>query len=258
MTRAEREEFLRRYLEGEMNLEQEHDFLIQAALDKELRHELKAQQTIDKAFRKDRVVDPSAYASLQMSVSALLASPVREIRPTPANSASLPGRLFGREGQRWMLGGLVGAALLGGALLLGLPDREEQTVPRPPQVVTQSVVRPQNVESAEIGRDHGAVLPAEVKEQRERTVADVSGAARSRPAALSAPASAPSPSARSGRDLEQRTIAVAPAEIDSTTEMPAAVAPAITSAPLDSAARSVDPTETRDSIGIGIRLQWKN
>lgn len=73
MTRIEREELLRRYLSGEMNLEQEHEFFIQVALDKELRHELKAQQTIDRAFQKDRVVNSSAYAPIQDKVAGILA-----------------------------------------------------------------------------------------------------------------------------------------------------------------------------------------
>lgn len=145
MTRVEREELLRRYLEGEMSLEQEHDFIIQVALDKELRHELKAQQTIDRAFRKDRVVDPSAYASLQSAVSAMIAAPAATAEPASAvaGTASIYARFLGKEVQRWTLGGIAGLALLGGVLLFGLPDGEEhvpaarqEVVPEHPNVYT--------------------------------------------------------------------------------------------------------------------------
>lgn len=75
MTRTEREELLRRYFDGEMSLEQEHDFFIEVALDKELRHGLKAQQEIDAAMKADRSnPTPAEYASLQSGLAGVLAA----------------------------------------------------------------------------------------------------------------------------------------------------------------------------------------
>ena len=75
MTRIEREELLRRYFDGEMSLDQEHDFFIEVALDKELRHGLKAQQEIDAAMKSDRSnPTPAEYASLQSGLAGMLAA----------------------------------------------------------------------------------------------------------------------------------------------------------------------------------------
>ncbi|MGE3799435.1 MAG: hypothetical protein AB7H80_00280 [Candidatus Kapaibacterium sp.] len=103
MNRIEREELLRRYLEGEMNLQGEHDFFIQVALDKELRHELKAQQTIERAFQKDRVSDSVNYSTIQAGVTAMLAtlpqSPAEaesvEAPPSKSTKSNLYRYLFG-------------------------------------------------------------------------------------------------------------------------------------------------------------------
>lgn len=131
MTRIEREELLRRYLNGEMGLEQEHDFLIQVALDKELRHELKAQQTIDRAFQKDRVVDPSSYASLQGKVAMMLTTVAQEpnIAQNPAGKSSAPSLRFGR----WVaVSALLLSLLIGGYALFqnnSVPEYSERAVP---------------------------------------------------------------------------------------------------------------------------------
>ena len=75
MQKGSREELIRRYLEGEMSVAEEHDFLIDAAVDRDLRLELSAQQTIDRAFAKDRPsVDPEQYDLLQQNVQGFLAA----------------------------------------------------------------------------------------------------------------------------------------------------------------------------------------
>ncbi len=132
MTRIEREELLRRYLNGEMGLEQEHDFLIQVALDKELRHELKAQQTIDRAFQKDKVVDPSSYASLQGKVAMMLTTVAQEPNAAQASvgKSSAPSLRFGR----WVVAGaLLLSLLIGGYALFqntsSVAEYSERAVP---------------------------------------------------------------------------------------------------------------------------------
>ena len=128
MNRIEREELLRRYLEGEMNLQQEHDFFIQIALDKELRHELKAQQTIEKAFRKDGSYDMTGYGSVQTNVAAMLASLPSPASASPALQPLRPSRTGGRGG--WILAGTASAILTVGTFLaLQLTDGSQAAGP---------------------------------------------------------------------------------------------------------------------------------
>lgn len=115
MTRVEREELLRRYLEGGMSLDQEHDFFIQVALDKELRHELRAQQTVDKAFQKDRIVDPSEYAVLQRNVSTMLAGMSPAVQSAGAAGASRLNTGIGHSG-KWQAAGLLLIGMVAGVL----------------------------------------------------------------------------------------------------------------------------------------------
>lgn len=254
MTRAEREEFLRHYLEGEMNLEQEHDFLIQAALDKELRHELKAQQTIDRAFQKDRVVDPSAYASLQASVAGMIAAPVAAPRPASAEAGSLIGRFFSKGGGRWMFGGMLGVALLGGILLFGVPDDKETVTSTPQKSVSSSVEQP-TMNAIKNSSSTSSTLQGDT-----HTQADQAGIEAATPTSifpLSSSASARSASNTSQRNIPSRSAVLTPANTDLENAKSAAVvqSPAVHT-PIDSAATPVH-AEMDDSIGIGVRLQWK-
>ncbi len=73
MQRSERERLLRRYMEGKMSVAEEENFLIEVALRKEVRLELAAQQTIDRALAKDRqAIDPNLYGLLQRDVERSL------------------------------------------------------------------------------------------------------------------------------------------------------------------------------------------
>jgi hypothetical protein len=72
MTRLERDALIDRYLGGDMSPAEEQDFFIQAAVDKDLRRELKAQQTIASAIRKDSVLPPEDHLAVQVHVAAML------------------------------------------------------------------------------------------------------------------------------------------------------------------------------------------
>ncbi len=122
MTRVERERLIRAYVEGEMSLREEHDFLINVALDSELRLELKAQQTIDSAIRKDRLPDPARVMQLQNEVAAMLAAAGggaphtgRPADTPPSHTPVGNSRSAWRRTLLW-LGGLMGT----GAIVAGL------------------------------------------------------------------------------------------------------------------------------------------
>ena len=82
MTRSEREHIIQRYLSGEMSSAEEGDFFIQVALDRELRHDLQAQQTIESAFRKEREAERVGHTALRTRVASMLAA-----GPPPAPSS---------------------------------------------------------------------------------------------------------------------------------------------------------------------------
>lgn len=121
MTQIEREELLRRYIDGQMSLEQEHEFFIEVALDKELRHGLKAQREIDEAMQADRgQPTPSEYASLQSSLATVLAAtpgaiPVHATSGTASSSASASALSTG-----WTVSGLAVAISVAGASVVAM------------------------------------------------------------------------------------------------------------------------------------------
>lgn len=261
MTRVEREELLRRYLEGEMSLEQEHDFIIQVALDKELRHELKAQQTIDRAFRKDRVVDPSAYASLQSAVSAMIAAPAATAEPASAvaGTASIYARFLGKGVQRWTLGGIAGLALLGGVLLFGLPDGDERSpaarqevVPEHPDVYTAPAV-PEPLDRPDgISQAHDAPRQSGATDLSEKTAVQDRSESRPRVAA------SPSSSRSAGRSRSDSVIQGNGEEARNGSAIEHDSRNADIGRSADSGAvRAAESPSEEDSIGIGVRLLWK-
>jgi len=144
MTSSQREELIRAYLEGRMSLEQEHDFFIDVALDKDLRLELKAQQTIDSAFRKDSVVDSSEINRLQREVSAMLVASRSDVGGN--DGARISGR--GSENGR----GRRAATLIGEALLVAvlglLPGHIDAPSDRPSTVVPTAIPSVESSRSA--------------------------------------------------------------------------------------------------------------
>jgi|GEM_PF-4288967 len=90
MTRSEREQIIQRYLSKEMSSAEEGDFFVQVALDRELRHDLQAQQMIDSAFRKDREAERSGHTALRTRVAAMLAASVPPQQPVPEHAPGTP------------------------------------------------------------------------------------------------------------------------------------------------------------------------
>lgn len=102
MTRSEREQHIERYLSGQMNPADEQDFFIQAALDRELRYELKALMTVDSAIRKERDAEPAEHTALRTRVAAMLAAaPVPE-QPAPASVPHTPAPIAGSAIQKFL------------------------------------------------------------------------------------------------------------------------------------------------------------
>ena len=110
MTRTEREEILRRYIDGELSLEEEHEFFIEVALDKELRHSLKAQREIDEAIKAHRgKPTPSEYASMQTGVAAVLTTTGAPQTTTPGTSSS---PFFANWSGSTLIAGIAGSGLI--------------------------------------------------------------------------------------------------------------------------------------------------
>lgn len=185
MTRTEREELLRRYFDGEMSLDQEHDFFIEVALDKELRHGLKAQQEIDAAMKADRSnPTPAEYASLQSGLAGVLAA-MPGSQPAGTVTASSSGTAGGiTAGWGIFAGiGLVGivvAVVL--VVLFSSPDSrlpEAAPVPPPPSQSTGAFSDGPAQAASPLSSDTVPVSkPAQVRDQeavtKSRTVEETS------------------------------------------------------------------------------------
>lgn len=74
MTQNERELLVEKYLSGGMNAAEESDFFINVALDTNLRQDLRAQQTLHRAFASDIRAAVPQQASYRSNIMALLAS----------------------------------------------------------------------------------------------------------------------------------------------------------------------------------------
>jgi len=134
MTRAERERLIQSYLSGEMSSAEESDFFIQVALDKELRQDLKAQRTIESAFRKDRESEPSEHTALRSRVamslaasSASLTGPAQAPVGGEAAGAGRLGRLLTGPG-RWIIASTAALVLTVGVMIM-LPDGPPSDAP---------------------------------------------------------------------------------------------------------------------------------
>jgi hypothetical protein len=126
MKRPEREALIDRYLSGEMDPAEEQDFFIRAAVDKELRFELKAQQTIASAIRKDSVLPAEDHLAVHTHVFAMLGTTVgsvpseadaaTDLRASGAAVAESSATTAGSSGRtgRWLFSGLVLVGLLVG------------------------------------------------------------------------------------------------------------------------------------------------
>src|SRR5262245_18273437 len=84
MTRAEREQIIARFMGGDMTAAEEQEFFIQAALDGELRDELKAHRIIEESTRDFRDRELVRHTALRERTAAMLAMyPAVEQEPDP-------------------------------------------------------------------------------------------------------------------------------------------------------------------------------
>ena len=190
MTRIEREQLIGRYLSGEMSSAEEQEFFIQVAVDKELRHDLKAHRIIDSAIRKDRDAQAIGHTALRMRVAAMLPGALPEAAPNPGshipNPAAPPtqapllpaaagnaGSMLGAASMKWLVGSIAAMLLTVGAIM---------TLPRLDPAVVETA--PQGAPGAT--RENGA--PAIIADPRSETP-------RVAPPAQSPPGTATKPAA---------------------------------------------------------------
>ncbi|KXK55012.1 MAG: hypothetical protein UZ07_CHB004002355, partial [Chlorobi bacterium OLB7] len=86
MIRADRDRLIERYMNGQMTQAEEEAFFINAAVNPELRQELKAHRLVETAVRKDRDGLTAGHAALRNRVAATLAAAT----PTPAMETAAP------------------------------------------------------------------------------------------------------------------------------------------------------------------------
>ena len=72
MTRTEREQMIDRYLQGKLTPAEEQEFFIEAAIDKEMRYDLKASQVVENAIKKDRKMAPTSWGDTRTYLAAML------------------------------------------------------------------------------------------------------------------------------------------------------------------------------------------
>ena len=268
MNRIEREELLRRYLEGEMNLQQEHDFFIQVALDKELRHELKAHQTIESALRKDRVVDNASYSTIQTGVTAMLASlpPLSDIREPQSRM-----NRFGRT-SRILLTTLALLLLVGiptSILLMRESDRRDS--PQPSESIqhnapntsfswSPSVQTPSTRESM----DEPENQPGTERNLVETTFRQSLQSARRRtspPSYSSSKENSPNLPSTARERKEESTIPnppLPPAETPSVPDLSLLHTTSVDSANSFSTPENIPSSATEDSLDVKAKLRWRN
>jgi hypothetical protein len=126
MTRVEREQMIARYLGGEMTAAEEQEFFIRVAVDKELRHDLRAQRTVDSALQKDRDAEATGHTPMRMRVASVLAATPADV-PMTADPASPPlatAAAATGAATKWIAGLAIGAIATAALVLLpGEPDQ---------------------------------------------------------------------------------------------------------------------------------------
>ena len=239
MTRIEREELLRRYMHGELNLEQEHEFFIQVALDKELRHELKAQQTIDRAFQKDRVVNTSAYAPIQGKVAAMLAA--AETSDMPRGSVGEKRGLSLLRSGKWIA---LGAAVVGvSAAWFGLGTED---VPVQSNLPIQETEMTPDVQGEFLPGTMRSDVPQELRSDNETEGVPLSSESQSPQEVMA------TESVQQGRPS---SVPVADNAISADSSTSQGVMPVSSTALSSETEKSADP-DREDSINVGANILW--
>ena len=233
-----------------MNLQGEHDFFIQVALDKELRHELKAQQTIERAFQKDRVGDNANYGTIQAGVTAMLATLPQS--PVEAESVErVPSQPAKSNLYRYLLG--AGIFLLLGITFFTLNFSEEITLMQSllPEMQRQGM----QMQRPTVEREKSNVA-GESTYQSEEVVKEEMGVRSERPTHLS---HKPSVSAAPAVTTKQSDTQDVQTATHPTTSDPSP--PPITADSLNPLNTLSSPEglmiEPKDSINVGAKLKWK-
>lgn len=96
MIRADRDRLIERYMNGQMTQAEEEAFFINAAVNPELRQELKAHRLVETAVRKDRDGLTAGHAALRNRVAATLtSSPAPVMEPAAAQGGMMVERVLG-------------------------------------------------------------------------------------------------------------------------------------------------------------------
>lgn len=97
MIRADRDRLIERYMNGQMTQGEEEAFFINAAVNPELRQELKAHRLVETAVRKDRDGLATGHAALRNRVAATLtsATPAPVVEPVAPQAGMLMERVIG-------------------------------------------------------------------------------------------------------------------------------------------------------------------
>lgn len=97
MIRADRDRLIERYMNGQMTQGEEEAFFINAAVNPELRQELKAHRLVETAVRKDRDGLTTGHAALRNRVAATLtsATPTPVLEPMVPQAGMLMERVLG-------------------------------------------------------------------------------------------------------------------------------------------------------------------
>lgn len=178
MIRADRDRLIERYMNGQMTQAEEEAFFINAAVNPELRQELKAHRLVETAVRKERdgLTNglTTGHAALRNRVAATLASasPAPVMEPAAAQGGMLVERVLGSVAAHPSVTAIIVGILAIGVVVLQ-PWESTETIPvdiRPTPVQTAPPLTPQSTtppamqqrggEAGESIQSHTATPPA--------------------------------------------------------------------------------------------------
>lgn len=274
MTRLERERHIERYLSGSMTPAEEQDFFIQAALDREMRYELKALVTVDSAIRKEREAESGEHTAMRTRVAAMLAAAPAADQPGPS--------VIGRTGPggatalqkilplQWL--GMAAASIVITAILFFLID--------PFQTSPVDTPQPAQVQTRQAPEHRERPLPSPAPEEGVAGVPAPSGHLPEGASALRNDATRPLETAASNSRSSQRTAMEKADEIRSRNtrrsdmiNSKSASGNGTASDRNDAAATSLNPAQAveendehditppkrrNDSLSVGVNIKFKN
>ena len=148
MIRADRDRLIERYMNGQMTQAEEEVFFINAAVNPELRQELKAHRLVETAVRKDRDRLPTGHAALRNRVAATLgsATPAPVIEPIASQSATVIERALSTVAAHpAVVAIVVGIITIGTVILQPLgnaPEHDSASTPTPAHTLAPTLQQP--------------------------------------------------------------------------------------------------------------------